>query len=206
MEGQVGLGIKKGRLRKGSGKWGETDEMYGKERAWLSVWSRRNKLAGGSVEEKGWKEGHREEKGEGGNGKQTNKQNEKRRGEIWRKWWRVSACLELEKKNESEEDDLEGDLNSADWKETWVDPNNCRNEKSGSTCEVKRRKEAGSEGFRGEERLSGCFGIIQQMRRETRRSEWGHARRMKGGVVSECPGLKGQIRPRIGDGKVENIK
>lgn len=33
MEGQVGLGIKKGRLRKGSGKWGETDEMYGKERA-----------------------------------------------------------------------------------------------------------------------------------------------------------------------------
>lgn len=27
-----------------------------------------------------------------------------------------------------------------------------------------------------------------------------------GGGVSECPGLKGQIRPRIGDGKVENIK
>lgn len=52
-----------------------------------------------------------------------------------------------------------------------MDPNNCRNEKSGSTSEVKRRKEAGSEGFRGEERLSGCFGIIQQMRRETRRLE-----------------------------------
>lgn len=28
----------------------------------------------------------------------------------------------------------------------------------------------------------------------------------EGGGVSECPGLKGQIRPRIGDGKVENIK
>lgn len=54
-----------------------------------------------------------------------------------------------------------------------MDPNNCRNEESGSTSKEKKRR--GSKGFSGEERLSRCFGIIQQMR-------WGMGRR--GGEAS----------------------
>lgn len=52
-------------MKKENGTRGETEERYGEERARMSVKSERNKLAGGSFEEKGdfilkaGREGHR---------------------------------------------------------------------------------------------------------------------------------------------------
>lgn len=68
-------------------------------------------------------------------------------------------------------------------------------------------KKRGSKGFRGEDRISGCFQMEQQAKWGERQEEevegrGGHTRRDRRGSVGCFWGLKGQIRPGERDGEV----